>query len=462
MDKLGEAAQILAALRADRAGLGFELGNGQMVTITAGQIVFATLRSKRVTLILADGRELVLRSSETLTGLANRLTPYAAFVQTHNAYLVNLDRVQAITRTGVNAYELILAGFAKIPLLQNAQAVMDYFQLKSLERVTPWNERMAIILSEHLRDFDRDIRLMPTEDIRRLFSNGIGQVVITQVIGNIIWQAYNLIRAGKIDLFDGNLRSFWYSHIKPVLGRVLPEVNEGHYGAMSGVFADYVGDHHLFRYAEFGFVEDNESSRIIGDRCPHVIVLAEKKGHLRTLQKIQAQTGATVISLGGQPSLMTTEYFVAKLAKAVPLDRTFHLITDVDYDPSGQIIAESFRAQLGQMKLATTTMQHLITPANFTAEEVKYFQYPVKNEAASDISKVKQWLSPDRRKYPEREPGGIPDETGKRQPMGLESDAMPKERLIALAVAKVQAVTTGPGTKSRASQAVRGFPYPAK
>lgn len=458
-EKLAAASQALATLRGSDACFGIKLGSGQVQPITVGTIAFIAMQESRVQVSLTDGRQIQTRASDTLSGMLAQLVPHGPFIRSHNAYLVNLDQVDSITRVGAGEYALTLANGARVPLLQNLQAVMDYFGLKSLDHVIPWNERLAIILKENLRDFDRDLRLMPNEDLQRLFSDGTGRLIIVQLIGNIAWQAYNWIKAGRLDPFDGNLRSFWYSHIKPVLGRVLPAVNEGHYGAMSAVFAKYVGGYGLFRYADFGFVEDNDSLRAIGDRHPQVIVLAEKKGHWRALQKIHAQTGATVISLGGQPSLMTTEYFVTALAKATPLDQTFHLITDVDYDPSGQIIAESFRAQLRQMGIKRSTIRHLVTPANFTAEETKYFKYPVKNDSPSDRAKVKQWLNPDRRRFPDREPGGLVNEAGQREPMGLESDAMPRDRLLQLASVAV-ATVTGPADEHRVpSLRIEGFPY---
>lgn len=458
-EKLKEAARTLAALNAADACLGIETGNGQVQTVPITAIAYAAMDKGRVVLSLNDGRQVQVRPSDTLAGLLARLKRHAPFIRSHNAYLINLDQVDTIRRVRAGEYALTLFNGARVPLLQDLQAFMDYFGIASLDNVIPWNKRLAIILKENLRDFDKDIRLMPTEDIQRLFADGTGRLIITQLIGNIAWQAYSWIKSGRLDPFDGNLRSFWYSHIKPVLGRVLPAVNEGHYGAMSGVFARYVGTYGLFRYADFGFVEDNDSLRAIGDRHPQVIVLAEKKGHWRALQRIHAQTGATVISLGGQPSLMTTEYFVAALAQATPLDQTFHLITDVDYDPSGQIIAESFRAQLRQMGMKHSTIRHLIEPANFTAEELKYFKYPVKNDSPSDRAKVKQWLNPDRRRFPDRLPGGLLNEKGQREPMGLESDAMPRDRLLQLAAAAVEAVTRPPSRRRAKPPRIEGFPY---
>ena len=458
LEQLAEAAGILAELEAGDAHLGIELGSGRSCTVPLRTLAFVTIKAECVVLVLVDGTELTARPSKSLVSVAARLAAHPAFVRAQNGYLVNLDLVDRITRTGQGKYVLDLTSGQQVPLLQNQQAVMDYFQLKRLDHVDPWNERQAIILKENLRDFDDDIRRFPNEDIFRLFSDGTGQLIIKQVIGNIIWQAYSWILAGKLPLFDGNLRSFWYSHIKPVLGRVLTEIGENQYESMSGVFAQYVGEYHLFHYSDFGFVEDNDSSRIIGAKCPQVIVLAEKRGHWRTLQTINDQTGATAISLGGQPSLMTTEYFVADLAKAVPLDQPFHLIADVDYDPSGQIIAESFQNQLRAMGVKNTTLHYLILPVNFTADELKYFQYPVKNVVQGDQTKVKQWMHPDKRTYPNREPGGIPDENGVLQPMGLESDAMPRKRIIDLAVAEVQNSLHPDG--KRHGPAIHGFPYP--
>lgn len=457
--KLKAAAKTLAALKSADAALGVETGSGQVQAVPIRTIAYATMQGGRVQLALTDGRQVLARPSDTLAGLLARLKRHAPFIRSHNAWLVNLDQVDTIRKLGKGEYELTLTNGERVPLLQQQKAVKDYFGLPTLDNVSPWNEKLAAILKENLRDFDDDIRLMPTEDLQRLFSDGTGQLVITQLIGNIAWQAYGFIKSGRIDPFDGNLRSFWYSHVKPVLGRVLPAVNEGHYGAMSGVFTKFIGDYHLFRYADFGFTDDNGSSRKIGDKHPQVIVFAEKRGHWRTLEKIHDATGATVITLGGQPSLMTTEYFVDELAKAVDLKQTFHLVTDVDYDPSGLIIAESFQDQLRQMGVKQTTLTHLILPKHFKPDEIKYFKYPVKNESPSDRAKVRQWLKPDRRKYPDREPGGIVNEAGEREAMGLESDAMDKRRLISLAEVAVTNAVRPPGASPLEPPPIDGFPY---
>jgi len=457
LDKLNESAHLLREIAHDPVLIAIDQGQSLATTVRASEITCFTLREGRVIACLENSHEIEARPSETLVSIAEQLKNHPQFVRTHNAYLVNLDHVDQVSRLGAGEYQLTLFNGLKLPLLQGLSVVMEYFSLKSLDHVVPWNERLAIIIRENLRDFPDDLRMMETDDLRREFSDGTGQLVITQLIGNVVWQAYNWIKSGKLAPIDGNIRSFWYSHIKPILGRLLPEIGENHYALMIGVFSEYIGDHHLFKYADFGFVEDNDSSRSIGRDHPTIVIFAEKKGHWRTLQKMQAQTGATVISLGGQPSLMTTEYFVAELEKVTSLEQPFYLVSDVDYDPSGQIIAESFRDQLRQMGVEQTTLQHIITPVNFTAEEIKFFKYPVKNESPSDKSKVRQWLDPDRRKFPEREPGGIVDENGIRQPMGLESDAMPKDRLMQKVADAVQTIIN---PQVRVHSTLQGFPYP--
>ena len=85
---------------------------------------------------------------------------------------------------------------------------------------------------------------------------------------------------------DGNIRSFWYSHIKPVLARFF-HLSENFYNTLTDVCVEYVGTYHLFRYSDFGFVDDSGASKSVGTTMPHIITCSEKQGHLTTLQKIQ-------------------------------------------------------------------------------------------------------------------------------------------------------------------------------
>ena len=63
-------------------------------------LAFVTIKAERVVLVLVDGTELTARPSESLVSVAARLAAHPPFVRAQNGYLVNLDLVDRITRTG--------------------------------------------------------------------------------------------------------------------------------------------------------------------------------------------------------------------------------------------------------------------------------------------------------------------------------------------------------------------------
>ena len=79
----------------------------------------------------------------------------------------------------------------------------------------------AVLEEADLRHFDQDIRSMARKDLIRHFAaDSSGRVLVTKLIKNIIWQAYERIQAGSAPTIQGNIRSFWYLWVKPVVGRV--------------------------------------------------------------------------------------------------------------------------------------------------------------------------------------------------------------------------------------------------
>jgi hypothetical protein len=463
-DKLQAFADGLAALTLEDNHLLLQLAEGDPLAVPVADILCITPAKRGVKVALSDGRELVTRASENLVTLGTCLAAHPNIVRTHNSYLVNLDQVARVARLDSDQNILTFYNGQTAPVTTNQNQVMAYFGIESLDHVIPWNERLAAIIAENLRTFDKDIRFMSDDEIRANFSTkSTGELIIRQLIGNIVWQVYNWIQEGKEPTIDGNIRSFWYSHIKPVLARFF-KLSESFYNTLTDVFAQYVGVYHLFRYSDFGFVDDSGASKSVGTILPHIIMCAEKEGHLMTLQKIQADTGVTIIALGGQPSLLTTEGLTDDLAKVTTLKQTFHLVTDVDYDPAGNIIAESFRRQLAEMGVDSVTRVDIIQPENFTADELKYFRYPVANDTPADKAKTRDWM--DKNKSPFG--GGLPGDDGKPVPYGIESDAMDRQRIHDLAVAAIKqlAGATSKETWSeilarirRHRPPIKGFPY---
>lgn len=432
--KLEVFLSAIAALEREGDRLLVEPADGEPIALDVEDLVYITTEKKGIRLVLVDGRQIVSRLSESLAALGERLLHHPNFVRSHNSYLVNLDQVQRVAPAGKGEYRLTCYNGMKVPLTMGFEPVMAYFGIESLDHVVPWNERQAAIIKENLRRFDKDIRFMSDEEIRANFSYAsTGELVLRWLIANIVWQAYNWIREGKMDKLDGNIRSFWYSHIKPVISRFV-KPKKDHYDALTNVLTEYVGTHHFFRYADFGFVDDSGGPSEVGDRLPHVIFCAEKRGHWRALQQVAAEKGVTIITLGGQPSLLTTEGLVDALAAAgVDLKQRFYVLSDVDYDPSGNIIVDSFRRQLVDMGALSALRFDLIQPENFTATEIKYFKYPVAQDTDSDKKKTANWM--DRRKSPFG--GGLPDENGNPTPYGLESDAMERKRFLRFATAAI-------------------------
>lgn len=431
--KLEEVLAAIAALEREGDRLLIELAEGEPLAIAVADLLYATSEKKGIRLVMTDERELVTRPSENLQGLAERLAQHPNIVRCHNSRLVNLEHVRKVSRMRKGLYQLTFYDGRHVTLTINQDQVMRYFGIESLDHVVPWNEHQAALIQEHLRRYEKDIRFMSDEEIRANFSYASGRLVTRWIIGNLIWQVYNWIQEGRIDKLDGNIRSFWYSHVKPVLARFYP-VSDKQYDAVTSVIAHYVGDRHFFRYADIGFVDDSGSNWVIGERLPHVILAAEKLGHWRALQQVAKSQGVTITALGGSSSLLTTENLVDEfVAKGVELKQRFYLLTDVDYDPAGNIIANAFARQLMQMGASSVLRFDLIQPENFLPEEIKYFKFPVPQDSDSDIKKTRDWM--DRRKSPFG--GGLPGEDGKPTPYGLESDAMERRRFLRFAGAAI-------------------------
>lgn len=444
--KLETFIQELHSLELEDDCLLLDLAEGEPATVPVADILYVASAKRGLRVVLADERELLTRPSESLSTMGERLARHSNIVRTQNAHLVNLDHVAHVRRQSSDQHTFTFYCGKKVPVTLNQDLVLAHFGIESLDHVIPWNEQLANIIAENLRTFDKDIRFMTDEEIRANFSTqSTGELVIRQIIGNIIWQTYNWIKEGRIDPLDGNIRSFWYSHIKPVLGRFFVPLKESYYDAVTEVFTKYAGELQLFRYSEFGLVDDLNASTVIGSKYPHIIFCAEKQGHIKAIQQVAAEAGVTAIALGGQPSMLTSESLVDQLAKVTSLKQRFYLITDVDYDPSGNIIADSFKRQLHWMGADDVVRIDLIQPEAFTAEELKYFRYPVAN-GESEKKKVRDWM--DKRKSPFG--GGLPDDNGIPVPYGMESDALPRKRLHDNAIAAIQQVLAAPSSLKEA------------
>ena len=272
--------------------------------------------------------------------------------------------------------------------------------------------KQSILDKEGISNFDEDIRLMPAKTIRKLFRFKTKRKLSpTRLIKNLIWQAYCWISDGRMDPIEGNLRSFWYISVKPVLSRVGLKVSGQKYpDIVYSMFVELVTVHRLFRYADFGFIDDRRFHRTIGTQNGQLILFIEKDGMYSILREIAQKHGATAIALNGFPSYMTSEFLIRDLVKAGLLDRPIHLFGLTDYDPAGYWIEREFASQLQAYGVEVGAAHSIIKPDLLPVELLEIYKYRLRMSA-----RTKNWLEVT---------GGINGES-----YGLEADSLGGKRV---------------------------------
>lgn len=288
----------------------------------------------------------------------------------------------------------------------------------------PTDEALTALLEkEGIVVLEQDIRGLRRSEIKRYFgSSTSNRIILSKLIKSVIWQAYTRIKDGTESPITGNLRTFWYRWLKPALAKV-PKKYLGKtdlYDAMSELFMEMVLALRLFSYKDFDFTDENWENRRIGEKQPEILVFAEKRGWIRILQRFHREHGVSILALGGFPSALTSQYTALELKKALGEGQAVRLIGLVDYDPSGALIASSFRKQLELSGLEVSELVTLIEPRHYSDEELALFKFPLPR---SQKTKTEAWLE---------ETGGV---DGGRY--GLESESMPVERLQELVKAAI-------------------------
>jgi hypothetical protein len=344
------------------------------------------------------------------------LQRFENFVQTHRSYIVNLDFVDTVAYKPeeIGDYTLTLLNKAKVPATKTYEKkIKDYFNIKSLEHVVPYNELVEILKKENIKNYEKDIRMWNKKDLLKEFSYSSGEFNVTLLFKNIIWQSYRKILSGELDISEGNIRSYWYSHLKSVLTKVGVS-DENHYNTEIDVFVEFINKYKLFKYSDFNFIDEREHLSNIGEENPHVILFAEKAGMVKTLEFLNYEYGVNTLCLGGQASHLSTEYFIEKLKNVCDIENTeFRVFSFTDYDPAGYSIKNNFINLLKMHKLKV--VEHdLMQLKHFTKKEIKNFKYSLSQNTQAQKTIVKRWI---------KATGGIDNEA-----YGLELDSMPRDR----------------------------------
>jgi len=271
----------------------------------------------------------------------------------------------------------------------------------------------AILRDEGIRPYKVAIHLQSKKWLIKEFGPGRKYPIdLTLATKNIVWQTRKKIRKGKMKPINGSIRTFWYTHIKPVFARTGSFNTETNQPAiLHDVLVELVRDHNIMRYKDMGFIDHNAAKVRIGPNW-HVMIVGEKHGKYGVLEKMAKELNCTAFTVGGQPSLLSMEYLVDHYkARDIDIRKSMYLIFVVDHDPAGWIIQSSVVNDLKFYGIKNIKAIDIISPDILTSKELELAKYPIpENQAKRD-----EWLE---------ETGGI-----NGQLYGFESDSVPPERL---------------------------------
>ena len=162
--------------------------------------------------------------------------------------------------------------------------------------------------------------------------------------------------------------------------------------------------------------------------------MCEKTGLAPTVRRLATRFGVSFLVFHGQPSLVATEFLVKALRPRVRGD--LHVVTLVDYDYSGHIIAEAFVAQLARFGLPTASLDHMVTPDRFTEAELRLYAHPI-TATRQQATKLRHWV---------KRTGGI---HGK--PRGIYSDHLQPYERVEHAFVDVTGMQAAPEPPARPS-----------
>ena len=235
----------------------------------------------------------------------------------------------------------------------------------------------------------------PKEWLIRNFRRGATDypVNVARLIRNIVWQTRERILKKDKPPLRELIRTFWYMYIKPTLSRaeaLAPKADQ--YAQMIGNIVYMVKGIQVLKYKDIGFRDDNQAHRRVGANA-NIILFSEKLGHQAFLSDIADKYNVSILALGGQPSVLNSEYFVDTLKETgLDLRRSFYLFSVVDYDPSGWIIRDAFVNNLRFYGIIHTRMIDLIHPDMLTPEEIKLARYRIPATEAMRV-KNQKWLT---------------------------------------------------------------------
>ena len=282
-----------------------------------------------------------------------------------------------------------------------------------------------------IRHYDELIHDQSKEWLLKNFKQGATDypVNVARLMRNIVWQTRERIQKGEKPPLKELLRTFWYMYIKPTLSRAdALAIKADQYAQLIDNIVYMVKGIQVMRYEDIGFRDENQAHREVGANA-NIILFSEKLGHQDFLSDIRDKYKVSILALGGQPSVLTSEYFVDIIRKRdISLQRSFYLFSIVDYDTSGWIIRDAFIDNLRFYGITHTRVVDLIHPDILTPEEIKLARYKIPDTEAMKV-KNKTWIKEVYKRNYKNQQYMEETKKGERILYGLEAESVSAKRL---------------------------------
>ncbi|MEQ8225847.1 MAG: LytTR family transcriptional regulator DNA-binding domain-containing protein, partial [Candidatus Eremiobacterota bacterium] len=228
---------------------------GNYKALKADYILYAFSDKEKVTIVTTDGKR--YETTITIKSIADLLQKEPSFKITHKNYIVNMSEVIRSHKYGSNKG----LSFKNIPDIvpvteANEKEIAEYLNINDLALLDGYKKLMTILSRNKIRDYDEDITTFDRERLYKEFSKPSGELILTTLMYNLIYQAFTWIREGKMEPIEGNIRSFWYSHVKVALS-TLDMVKEKNYDLMIQCFNKFITEWRITTYKSFGFWDAN-------------------------------------------------------------------------------------------------------------------------------------------------------------------------------------------------------------
>ena len=174
-----------------------------------------------------------------------------------------------------------------------------------------------------------------------------GKIVnLAMIIRSIMYEAY---KKQGIELEEGNVRRFWYTHLKNVITRKLGmQVTDSVNVTLNTAWGHMINSG-LVSYEGMNIIGGKEATRtsVIKDSpFSHIISAVEKADFYEHLKWLPQLFNCTLITAGGQPSRSVARAFIRQLKELeTDLNQQFYMCVASDLDPAGYYIQEAFRKQ---------------------------------------------------------------------------------------------------------------------